>query len=365
MKYAVIAASFLLFIDLTKRTGITQKEKVRKNIAKAKSSRIIKILVNPKSKAYEEESRLLQKARVNISVEIFQLIKLATLILTSVIIALSFITHQNIKINEILNKKTIKINIVSNEKNLRKNDAFLNKLTKEAYERIEFKTFIERGDYKKLQKKIYDLVKEKGLDKKQTLDYAEKVYYNILLIYKNRFRLIHLLIIILLSLASVNIPKLILRLRSRKTESLMEVELNKLEILALLLLKKEDINIYQILLKLKSKSDVFRPYLKKCVNNFQKDGRKAMEVMQKEADYKPFTDFINILKQGIDTNKKTTFTVIEMSRRLRNEIYQLMVKEKNRKKNRNILLTRFPILLVLLYLLVLPWLIIFKENFNF
>lgn len=88
-------------------------------------------------------------------------------------------------------------------------------------------------------------------------------------------------------------------------------------------------------------------------------------LMQKEVDFKPFTNFINILKQGIDTNKRITASVLEMTRRLRNEIYQLMARDKNKKKNRNILMIRFPMVIAGIYLLILPWIIIFKENFDF
>lgn len=363
MKYAVIAASFLLFLDLINRTGITNREKIRRNIKKAKGSNFMKLLCKPGTEIYEKEKRLLQKARLNISVESFQLIKLASFVISLIIVFSAFVTHHNMKIDEVLNQKSINISIINNQKTLENGDVFLNKLTNQAYKEIDFRRLIEGGEYKRLQDEVYSLVNEMELEREQALDYAKKVYNNLLFIYDNRLKSIHIIMIILFSLSGANIPKIIARIRMKKTENLMETELNKLEILTLLLLKKEDMNIYQILLKLKSKSKVLRPYLKKCVNNFQKDGRKAMEVMQKEADFKPFTDFINILKQGIDTNKKTTFTVLEMSRRLRNEIYQLMVKEKTKRKNRNILITRFPMLLVALYLLLLPWIIIFKENF--
>lgn len=87
-----------------------------------------------------------------------------------------------------------------------------------------------------------------------------------------------------------------------------------------------------------------------------------MEVMQGEVEHKPFTDFVNILKQGIDANKKSTFNTLEITRRLRNEILVSMTKDKIEKRNRSILLVRFPMLLAGIYLLVLPWIIIFKEN---
>lgn len=166
----------------------------------------------------------------------------------------------------------------------------------------------------------------------------------------------------LISISSLLLPNTFLRIRAKRTESLIDEELNKLEILTLLLLKKEDVNIYQILLKLHSKAEILRPYFKKCINDYQRDGRKAMEVMQEEVEHKPFTDFVNILKQGIDANKKTTFNTLEITRRLRNEILVSMTKDKIEKRNRNILLVRFPMLLAGIYLLVLPWIIIFKEN---
>lgn len=348
-------------IDIAKRVD-SKREKIRKKIGNVKKSRILRILT-PKKEIYRKKEKELKKARINLSVEGFQLVRIAVFVLVSVLVTTAFYTNYRFKTNEILNKKSINIDVISFQNKEKNDDIFLNKLTKEAYEKIDYEKLIEGGEYEKLQKQIYNLIKESELDRENTINYAEKVYQNLLFLNENKIGKFEILMIILLSFSSVLFPNMVLRFRIGRTEELMEKELNKLEILTLLFLKKDDMNMYQLLIRLKSKSNVFRPYLASCINNYQKNGRKAMEVMQREADYKPFSDFINILKQGIDTNRKTTFSVLDMSRRLRNELYKLMVKEKNRSKNRKILLTRFPVIMVALYLLILPWLIIFRENF--
>lgn len=362
MKYTLIAATVLVIIDFIVRIKNSNIELIRNKLHMSKDSKIIKLLT-PKveSKNYEKQKKLIQKSRLNISVEGYQMVMLSTFLITLIITTAIFITQYKVKTESAFNKKSININLIGSQKES-ENDAYLNKLTKEAHEKIKYKELFEGGDYEEVQKQIYSLIENQGIDKGLALEYSEKVYKNLINLYKNKFSYKHILFIVLISISSLLLPNTFLRIRAKRTESLIDEELNKLEILTLLLLKKEDVNIYQILLKLHSKAEILRPYFKKCINDYQRDGRKAMEVMQEEVEHKPFTDFVNILKQGIDANKKTTFNTLEITRRLRNEILVSMTKDKIEKRNRNILLVRFPMLLAGIYLLVLPWIIIFKEN---
>lgn len=364
MKYVIVLTLVFIFIDILSRVKIPKKDKIRRHIRKATGSKVIKLIApNHHSKAYKNEDKLIRKARLKISVEYFQLIKISSFLLGCILILLAFVTHHNMRYNEVFQKRTFNINFINYESYDTKKDIFLGKLTKEAVEKIDYVGLIERGEYKELQKQVYNLVASMGLDKVSTVEYAEKTYKNLIYLDSISFKYKTIVFIILLSFSGVLIPKLILIIRAKATEKLMEKELHKLEILTVLLLKKEDMNTYQLLIKLKQKSYVFKSYFHKCINSYQKEGRKAMEIMQKDVDFQPFTDFINILKQGIDTNKRTTATALEMSRRLKNEIYISMVKEKTNKKNMSILVSRFPMLIVGLYLLFLPWILMFKENF--
>lgn len=364
MKIVIAIAFIFILVDILSRIKIPKKDKVRKHIHKASGSKLIK-LISPKlgSKAYINEAKLIRKARFKFSVEYFQLIKIGSLLLGLIIVTLAFMTHQNLRYNEVFQKKALNINIISFESYESDKDIFLGKLTKDASEQIEYIKLIKGGDYNELQEQVYYLVAGMGLDRASTLDYAEKTYKNLLHLEEIRFKQSSIVLIFLIALIAVFIPKIVLIIRAKATERLMQKELHKLEILTVLLMKKEDMNTYQLLIKLKQKSNVFKSYFHKCINNYQQEGKRAMEVMQKEVDFQPFTDFINILKQGIDTNKKTTSTALDMSRRLKNEIYKAMIKEKTNKKNMSILVTRFPMLIVGLYLLFLPWILVFRENF--
>lgn len=363
MKYFFIVPIILILVDLVLRKNLYKREIIRENILKSNKSRIIRFLT-PKEDTKDRENleNLIKKSRLDITCETFSLITILTVITVLIFSSLIVYTKQKIKLEEVFNKKSIELNLINYEKTIGSDDAFLNKMTKFAHEKIKYNDLIKNKEYKLLQQQIYNLVKKEGLDKEYTFKYAEKVYNNLIYLNKSKITYKTILIVIFISLASMLFPITLLRIRVKMTEQMMEIELNKLEIMALLLLKKEDFNIYKILLKLKSKSNVFKPYLTKCVNDYQKGGKKAMEVMQKEVDYKPFTDFINILKLGIDTNKHLTSNVLEMTRNLRNDIYKATLRDRNKKKSIKIVLTRFPMIIVFLYLLLLPIIVVFKES---
>lgn len=363
MKYIIAVAFLLVLLDIILRFNLTKKEGMRKNLERVEESKLAKKLTPSKdTKAYKKEKLLLERARVSISVESFQVMKVVAAVLAVVISLVIIYSYQGIKTAELLNRESTAINIVGSQRDVKEQDAFLNLLTREAHQQLNYKEQIKGGEYKKLQQEVYDLVQAKGLEREETLMYAKKVYYNLIALYDNRIKPLHILIALWMGLMFLLLPKTIVKMKAGRMESLMEEELNKLEIFTLLLLKRDDINMYQILVRLKGKSDAFRPYLSRCINNYQRDGKKAMEEMQKEVDFKPFTDFVNILKQGIETNKRTTANVLDISRRLRNHIRKAQTRDKNKKKHRNIIVTRFPMIIMALYLLILPWLIILREN---
>lgn len=363
MKYVIVIAFLLVLIDIVFRFNLIGKEGMRKNLERMETCKFAKKLTPSKdTKAYKKEKFLLERARVSISVESFQVIKVLASVMAIVLSLVIIYSYQGIKTAEILNRESTAVNIVGGQRNVKDQDAFLNLLTREADQQLSYKEQIKGGEHKKLQQEVYDLVQAKGMAREESLMYAEKVYYNLLALYDNRIKPLHIVIILWIGLMFLLLPKAVVKMKASRMESLMEEELNKLEIFTLLLLKRDDINMYQILVKLKAKSDAFRPYLTRCINNYQRDGKKAMEEMQKEVNFKPFTDFVNILKQGIETNKRTTANVLEISRRLRNHIRKAQIRDKNKKKHRNIIVTRFPMIIMALYLLILPWLIILQEN---
>lgn len=362
MKYVVMIASFIILIDLMIRIIFFNKKTKDKDLKRTKNLLENGKFPSNKNEAYEKEEKLLNKANVNMSVERFQKIKLITSLLVLLMSFTILFSYQNIKKAEILNKKSVALNIIGTSRSVEDTDIFLIELTKEASENLHYKEIIKGGEIEELQVQVYNLVKSKGLDKEQILAYTQDVYKNLKKLNDTRLKAINCLMILLISLAFLNLPKLIVVMKVKRMESAMEEELNKLEIFTLLLLKKENINIYQVIAKLYEKADILKPYFLKCLNNYQRDGKGALEDMQEEVDFKPFTDFVNILKQGIDTNKRTTANVLEISRRLRNSIRTAQIRDRNKKKHRNIIIVRFPMIVVGLYMLVLPLLIVLREN---
>lgn len=118
MKYTLIAATVLVIIDFIVRIKNSNIELIRNKLHMSKDSKIIKLLT-PKveSKNYEKQKKLIQKSRLNISVEGYQMVMLSTFLITLIITTAIFITQYKVKTESAFNKKSININLIGSQKN--------------------------------------------------------------------------------------------------------------------------------------------------------------------------------------------------------------------------------------------------------
>jgi hypothetical protein len=323
------------------------------------------ITPRPGSKAYRKQEKLIERARLDITVEGLQVLVVAGLVLG--LAAGAVVVHTNIRVRA----REVYYSRSSNVLDFIKpgetgsgdgRDNLLGKLTAEASVKIDYRGYIERGELRELRGKVFDFVREKGVGETYAGEYAGMVYRNLIELKDAGFGRNDILVLVISGCIGMLMPGWVLGVRARKTLSLMEYELNKLEIIAILLLQRENINVFNILQRLKAASNVYRPYLNRCLASYPGDPHGAMTRLQEEVDYQPFTDFVNVLKQGIDSDRETTGKVLDMTRRLKNALQEAMQRQNIRKAHRNIQLVQYPMVAALLAALLLPWLVIFKNN---
>jgi len=344
--YWVTVALAIAALDAMLRLRKTGKFRLRKNIWRAERNGFLKYITpKPGSRSYEKQKKLIERARLDITVEGLQVIILVGLILGLVIGGAVVYTNMQMKVVEVYSSRSG--NILSFIKpgggeGEDGNNVLLGNMTADVVKGIDCKSYIERGEYRELQKKVYDVVKEKGIDGEYTAEYAKKVYENLIELNDIGFGKNDVLAVIIFGCIGMLLPGKILQTRAKKTLRMMDYELNKLEIITILLLQRENINISSILLRLKAVSGVYRPYLNRCLAVYPENPSEAMKRLQEEVNYRPFTDFINVLKQGIESDRKTTGRVLEMTRRLKNALQEAMERQNIKRTHRNIQLIQYP-----------------------
>ncbi|MDI6707372.1 MAG: hypothetical protein QME73_14140 [Bacillota bacterium] len=366
MAWWAVAALLIAAYDAGSRLKKNGRLWLRRNIWKARRDGILRFVTpKPGSRAYEKQKKLIQRARVDITVEGLQALVIAGLVLG--LLAGAAVVHTNVRMR-------VREAYLSRSSNVltfikpgtgggdERKDLLLERLTAEAAGSIDYKGYIERGEYRELKRKVLSMVEQTGVVDEYAGEYAEKVYRSLLELKDAGFGRNDALILIMLGCTGMLVPGWVLGVRAKKTLGMMEYELSRLEIITILLLQRENINISSILMRLKAASNVYRPYLSRCLAAYPENPHGAMTRLQEEVDYPPFTDFINVLKQGIDSDRETTGKVLDMTRRLKNALQEAMEKQNIRKAHRNIQLLQYPMVAALLAVLLLPWLIIFKNN---
>ncbi len=323
------------------------------------------ITPRPGSEAYGKQKKLIERARLDITVEGLQALIIMGLVLG--LAAGAAVVHTNIRlrVREVYSGRdgsVLSFVIPQGTGGGAGRDNLLQKLTAEAAEAIDYGEYVERGELGELKEKVYAFIDEKGVEKEYASRYADKVRQNLIALENARLGRNDVLVLVIFGCIGMLLPGWILKVREKRTLGLMEYELGKLEIITILLLQKENINISGILMRLKAASDIYRPYLSRCLAAYPGNPHKALSRLQDEVAFRPFTDFINVLKQGIDSDRETTGRVLDMTRRLKNSLQEAMERQNIRKAHRNIQLIQYPMVAALLAVLLLPWLIIFRQN---
>lgn len=96
------------------------------------------------------------------------------------------------------------------------------------------------------------------------------------------------------------IPLIVLKFQKKMRQLEMENEIMQFQTLILMLMRIERISVQDILEWLERFSNIFKPVISTCVNNFEAGGWKALDQMREEANYEPFVKIIKNLQSAVD-----------------------------------------------------------------
>lgn len=96
------------------------------------------------------------------------------------------------------------------------------------------------------------------------------------------------------------IPVFILKFQRKMRQLEMENEIMQFQTLILMLMRIERISVQDILEWLERFSNIFRPQISTCLNNFEAGGWKALDQLREETGFEPFIKIIKNLQSAVD-----------------------------------------------------------------
>ena len=96
------------------------------------------------------------------------------------------------------------------------------------------------------------------------------------------------------------IPLIILKFQRKMRQLEMENEIMQFQTLILMLMRIERISVQDILEWLERFSNIFRPQISTCLNNFEAGGWKALDQMREQTGFEPFVKIIKNLQSAVD-----------------------------------------------------------------
>ena len=96
------------------------------------------------------------------------------------------------------------------------------------------------------------------------------------------------------------IPLIILKFQRKMRQLEMENEIMQFQTLILMLMRIDRISVQDILEWLERFSNIFRPQISTCLNNFEAGGWKALDQMREQTGFEPFVKIIKNLQSAGD-----------------------------------------------------------------
>jgi hypothetical protein len=320
--FAIVILAYQLIIKLQSNTEYSPiSNKIYKALLKMPPARYITevVLQRKYSKSLKYE-RLLRKTSAQMSINEFILKQivyalLAFVLCNAVFVNVHLISRRNILYsslnlkmadNDININKTAELKIIESDRKYIKE--YKNK--KVTFQILEDRLFLD-GEYG--NSNHVAIAAKRILEKIET--------YN-----AHNYKWWELLLCVVVACVSYNIPYWMLLFRERVLKMSMEDEAKQFHTIILMLMHIERIHVEDILNWLEQFSDIFKPSIQKCINNFEYGDRQAMEQLIIDEPYPPF---VRIIENLISAADKITIEEAFDELRLEREYYQEKRKQDN------------------------------------
>ena len=157
---------------------------------------------------------------------------------------------------------------------------------------------------------------------------TERIYNKLQIVNSEYMKWFELLLAFVFALVGYMGPMGLLLFQVKMRQLEMEDEVMQFQTIILMLMRIERVNVEIILEWLERYSNIFRPSITKCVNNYEAGAWEALEAMKDEVTYLPLIRIIESLQAAVEKIPiKDAFDELDSER----EYYQAKRKESNER----------------------------------
>ena len=308
----------------TKNTENPWQEKVYK---KKPIKKVVDLFIPKKgTKEYRKTTQMLKDSASPLKMEWLYVNRISLAIVTFIVSIIVFSQLHIIAINYVYTEPTTDYDIIGDldAKDKKKADE-LTKQDNEFLDKFRGKTKTTQDDIKKAveKSKYYEEAEDSEI---QTA--TERIYKKLQIVNSEYMQWFELLLAFVFMIVAYMSPiwLLIFQVKMRQLE--MEDEVMQFQTIILMLMKIERVNVEIILEWLERYSNIFKPQIAKCVNNYEAGAWEALEVMKEEVTYVPLIRIIESLQAAVEKIPiKDAFDELDSER----DYYQAKRKESNER----------------------------------
>ena len=180
----------------------------------------------------------------------------------------------------------------------------------------QIRAAVERLDY-------YEDAEEEELDSA-----AERIYEKLQVVNSEYLKWFELLLACVFAVIGYMAPIWILYFQVKMRQLEMEDEVMQYQTIIMMLMRIERVNVEIILEWLERYSNIFKPQITKCVNNYEAGAWESLEAMKEEVSYLPLIRIIESLQAEVEKIPiKDAFDELDSER----DYYQAKRKESNER----------------------------------
>ena len=308
----------------TKNTENPWQEKIYK---KKPIKKIIDLFIPKKgTKEYRKTQQMLKDSASHLKMEWLFVNRISLAIVTFVASIIIFSQLHTIAINYVYTEPTTDYDIIGglSEKDEKK-AMELTKQDNVFLDKFRGKTKTTQDDIKKA------VEKSKYYEEAQDDEIAtavERIYKKLQIINSEYMQWFELLLAFVFMIVAYMAPIWLLMFQVKMRQLEMEDEVMQFQTIILMLMKIERVNVEIILEWLERYSNIFKPPITKCVNNYEAGAWEALEQMKEEVSYIPLIRIIESLQAAVEKIPiKDAFDELDSER----DYYQEKRKESNER----------------------------------
>lgn len=308
----------------TKNTENPWQEKVYK---KKPIKKVVDLFIPKKgTKEYRKTTQMLKDSASPLKMEWLYVNRISLAIVTFIVSIIVFSQLHIIAINYVYTEPTTEYDIIGDldAKDKKKADE-LTKQDNEFLDKFRGKTKTTQDDIKKAveKSKYYEEAEDSEI---QTA--TERIYKKLQIVNSEYMQWFELLLAFVFMIIAYMSPIWLLMFQVKMRQLEMEDEVMQFQTIILMLMKIERVNVEIILEWLERYSNIFKPQITKCVNNYEAGAWEALEEMKEEVTYLPLIRIIESLQAAVEKIPiKDAFDELDSER----DYYQAKRKESNER----------------------------------